>query len=74
MQNPPPNKFYEVLLVDGVGYPCNLFLVHANSHADAVVEALNHIPEGVYIRKIWEQGHAEEEWRKFLGSMGITLE
>lgn len=69
-----PNKFYEVLLVDESGWPISTFLVHAVNYKDAVVEALKHIPEGTYIRKIWEQGKLEPVWITLLASMGLIVE
>jgi len=69
-----PCNFYEVLLVDESGWPTATFLVHAVDYKDAVVEALKHIPEGTYIRKIWEQGQLDAAWVALLASMGLTVE
>ena len=69
-----PDKFYEVLLVDESGWPTATFMVHAVDYKDAVVESLKHIPEGTYIRKIWEKGKLDDAWVALLASMGLTIE
>jgi len=63
-------RFYEVLLVNGDGWPQNVFLVQATSHANATVEALKHIPEGLYIRKVWEEGQMDSGWVSVLNKLG----
>ena len=65
-------KFYEVLIVDGSGWPKNIFLVHATCHSGAVIEALKHIPEGSYIRKVWPEGQMDEEWVSVLNKCGYS--
>ena len=67
-------KFYEVLLVDVDALPVTTFIVQAHSNAWAVVEALKHIPEDLYIRKVWEHGKLDSEWVTILKNLGIEVD
>ena len=67
-------KFYEVLLVDTEALPVTTFVVQAEDHAWAIVEALKHIPEDLYIRKAWEHGKLDSEWVRILGNLGIDVD